>query len=287
VIRFIPPCTDAVRQRHVHQAELQLIYVLKGWINNEFEGHGQQMMSAVTCWLQPPGIKHTVLAGYLARRLGFPVRLIVPGFEGIYNTKWLRRIQVVDRPYMPKDDLGFQVGPDGKWMGEREYDPKSLILYPSGGQRLPGPGPYEIRGLAWTGAGVIRRVEVTSDGGRTWKDAKLQQPVLSKAYTRFVFPWNCNGEEIVIESRCTDEAGRTQALLSEVRKKWGDNPDNWRSSESPGERFSATQPWKITPDGNVHQAAYVPHMSPPPAPGTSAASPLHLNPGWKDESCFS
>ena len=61
VIRLIPPCTDEVRKRHVHDAELQLIYVLKGWIKNEFEGHGEQMMSAGSCWLQPPGIEHTVL----------------------------------------------------------------------------------------------------------------------------------------------------------------------------------------------------------------------------------
>ena len=218
---------------------------------------------------------------------GYPVRLVVPGWSGHNSTKWLRRIKVVDRPHMAKDDFGFRVGPDGKWIGEREFDPKSLILFPSGGQRLPGPGLYEIRGLAWTGAGVIRRVEVTTDGGRTWKDAKLQEPVLSKAYTRFVFPWNWNGEESVIESRCTDERGRTQALLSEIRKKWGDNPDNWRSSESPGERFSATQPWKITPVGSVRQAAFGPDMTPPPAPGTRAESPPHLNPDWKDESCFS
>ena len=218
---------------------------------------------------------------------GYPVRLLVPGWSGHNSMKWLRRIKVVDRPYMPKDDLGFRIGPDGKWMGEREYDPKSLITFPSGGQHLPGPGFYEISGLAWTGAGVIRRVEVTTDGGRTWKDAQLQEPVLSKAHTRLRFHWNGNEEECVIESRCPDEAGRSQVLLSEVRNQWGDNPDNWRSSESPGERFSATQPWKITPDGSVHQAAFGPHMTPPPAPGTAAAAPLNLNPGWKDESCFS
>ena len=218
---------------------------------------------------------------------GYPVRLLVPGWAGHNSIKWLRRIKVVDRPHMPKDDLGFTVGPDGKWMGEREFDPKSIITFPSGGQHLSGPGFYEIRGLAWTGAGVIRRVEVTTDGGRTWKDAQLQEPVLSKAHTRFRFPWNWSGEECVIESRCTDERGRTQMLLSDVRKRWGDNPDNWRSSESPGERFSATQPWKITRDGSVRQAAFGPDMTPPPAPGTRAASPPHLNPIWKDESCFS
>ena len=217
---------------------------------------------------------------------GYPVRLLVPGWAGHNSTKWLRRIKVVDRPHMAKDDWGFLLGPDGKWMGEREFDPKSIITFPSGGQRLPGPGLYEISGLACTGAGVIRRVAVTTDGGRTWKDAQLQAPVLSKAHTRFRLPWNWNGEECIIESRCTDEKGRTQALLSEIRKKWGENPDNWRSSESPGERFSGTQPWKITRDGVVHQAAFGPHLTPPLATGTTAAAPLPLNPGWKDESCF-
>jgi hypothetical protein len=61
VIRFVPPCTNAVRKRHVHQVDLQLVYVLKGWMKNEFEGHGEQMMSAGSCWLQPTGIAHTVL----------------------------------------------------------------------------------------------------------------------------------------------------------------------------------------------------------------------------------
>lgn len=61
VIRFVPPCTDEVRKRHLHEAELQMIYVLKGWVKNEFEGHGEQLMQAGSCWLQPPGIKHTVL----------------------------------------------------------------------------------------------------------------------------------------------------------------------------------------------------------------------------------
>jgi sulfane dehydrogenase subunit SoxC len=218
---------------------------------------------------------------------GYPVRLIVPGWAGHNSTKWLRRIKLVDRPQMAKDDLGFRTGPDGKWIGEREFDPKSLILYPSGGQRLSGgAGPYEIRGLAWTGAGVIRRVEVTTDGGRTWKDAKLQEPILSKAYTRFVFPWNWNEEETVIESRCTDEASRTQMLLSDIRKEWGDNPDNWRSSEAPGERFSGTQPWKILRDGSVHQAAFGPHMTPPAAPGTAASAAFPFNFSGKDSSCF-
>jgi mannose-6-phosphate isomerase-like protein (cupin superfamily) len=61
VIRFLGPCTDEVRKRHYHDTELQLVYVLKGWMKNEFEGHGEQLMQAGSCWLQPPGIEHTVL----------------------------------------------------------------------------------------------------------------------------------------------------------------------------------------------------------------------------------
>ena len=218
---------------------------------------------------------------------GYPLRLVVPGWAGHNSVKWLRRIKVTDRPYMAKDDLDFSVGPDGKWIAEREFEPKSIITFPSGGQKLSGPGLYEISGLAWTGGGAIRRVEVTTDGGRTWKDAQIQEPVLRLAHTRFRLPWNWNGEETVIESRCTDERGRTQTLLSEIRKKWGDNPTVWKSSNSPGERFSGTQPWKITSDGSVHQAAFGPHMTPPPAPGTPADTALHRNPGWKNQSCRS
>jgi sulfane dehydrogenase subunit SoxC len=215
---------------------------------------------------------------------GFPLRLIVPGWAGHNSVKWLRRIKVVDRAYMAKDDLGFREGSDGKMIGERPFEPKSLITFPSGGQRLPGPGFYEITGLAWTGGGAIRRVEVTTDGGRTWKDAQLQEPVLRLAHTRFRLAWEWNGEETVIESRCTDERGRTQVLLSDIRKKYGDNPENWISSDSAGERFSGTQPWKITRDGSVYQAAFGPHMTPPAAPGTSATA-IPLNSGGKDHSC--
>lgn len=149
---------------------------------------------------------------------------------------------------------------------------------------MPGPGFYEITGLAWTGGGAIRRVEVTTDGGRSWKDAQLQEPVLRLAHTRFRMAWEWNGEETVIESRCTDEQGRTQVLLSDIRKRYGDDPGKWRSSDSAGERFSGTQPWKITRDGSVHQAAFGPHMTPPPAPGTTAAAlPSYF--GAKNRSC--
>ena len=114
---------------------------------------------------------------------GYPLRLLVPGWQGISNVKWLRRIKVVDKPYMGmlESTTYPSLRPDGKarWF-QFEMGPKSVITRPSGGQRLTGPGFYEITGLAWSGAGAIRRVEVSTDGGRSWKDAELQGPVHPK-----------------------------------------------------------------------------------------------------------
>ena len=102
---------------------------------------------------------------------GFPLRLVVPGFEGIYNTKWLRRIKVVDRYYMTYNDYGH-INKDEQAAGlTLRWGPKSVITFPSGGQKLPGRGFYQITGLAWSGGGAVRRVEISTDGGRTWKDA--------------------------------------------------------------------------------------------------------------------
>lgn len=217
---------------------------------------------------------------------GYPVRLVVPGWSGHNSIKWLRTVKVTDRPYMAKDDLGFTQAADGSWIGEREFEPKSLITFPSGGQKLPGPGIYEIQGLAWTGGGVIRKVEVTTDGGRTWQEAQLQEPILPRAHTRFRLLWTWNGEETVVESRCTDERGRTQRLLSDIRREYGDDPDNWRSSRSAGERFSGTQPWKILRDGSVHQAAYGPHMSPPPRATARLINPIEEPPSRGGSTCL-
>ena len=118
---------------------------------------------------------------------GFPLRLMVPGFEGIYQTKCLRRIKVVDRYYMTYNDYGpSQSGPERR-RADHQIGPKSVITYPSGGQQLSGPGFYEITGLAWSGGGAVRRVEVSTDGGRTWKDAELRTPAYPMAHTRFGF----------------------------------------------------------------------------------------------------
>lgn len=217
---------------------------------------------------------------------GHPLRLVVPGWAGHNSVKWLRTVKVTDRPYMAKDDLGFKQAADGTWIGEREFEPKSVITFPSGGQKLSGPGIYEIQGLAWTGGGAIRKVEVTTDAGRTWKEAQLQEPILPRAHTRFRLLWTWNGEETVIESRCADERGHQQKMLSDIRKQYGDNPDDWKSSDSAGERFSGTQPWKILRDGSVHQAAFGPHMHPPPRSSARLSQPKTESGSTGGSSCL-
>jgi len=138
---------------------------------------------------------------------GFPLRLIVPGFEGIHQIKYLRRIKVVDRYYMTYDDYGH-INADPKAAAlALQIGPKSVITFPSGGQRLPGAGFYEISGLAWSGAGAIRKVEISTDGRQHWYDAELRSPAYPMAHTRFGFHWEWDGKECVLMSRCTDEVG--------------------------------------------------------------------------------
>jgi sulfane dehydrogenase subunit SoxC len=190
---------------------------------------------------------------------GYPLRLLVPGWEGINSVKWLRRIKLVDQPVMAMFESTRypSLRRDGKarWF-QFELGPKSVITYPSGGQRLSTPGFYEITGLAWSGGGAIRRVEVSTDGGRTWKDAELQPPVTSKAHTRFVFGWNWNREEAVLQSRSTDERGEVQPTIVEIAKIWRVEPDYFRDPYAIVGHFNAIQPWKVTRDGSVYNALF-------------------------------
>jgi sulfane dehydrogenase subunit SoxC len=190
---------------------------------------------------------------------GFPLRLVVPGFQGINNVKWLHRINVVDEPYMGMMEVTRypRLMPDGKsrWF-EFELGPKSVITRPSGGHHLPGPGFYEISGLAWSGGGTIRRVEVSTDGGKTWKDAKMQEPILRKAHTRFTIPWNWDGGEAMLMSRCTDDNGVVQPSLAEVARIWGTDPDFFKKSTLITSDMNAIQPWKVNADGSIKNAIF-------------------------------
>ena len=177
---------------------------------------------------------------------GYPLRLIVPGWTGNINVKWLRRITVVDRPYLTRMDGVGQptLMPDGKARQlQFVMEAKSVITFPSGGHQLPGPGLYEIRGLAWSGRGLVRRVEVSMDGGKTWRDAGLQAPILRFAHTRFRLDWRWDGREAVLQSRCTDETGYLQPTLVELVKVRGLNSIYFNN---------AIQSWKVAADGSVH-----------------------------------
>lgn len=177
---------------------------------------------------------------------GYPLRLVVPGAQGVSWVKWLRRIEVGDKPYAAKDETSHYVDlmPDGS---HRQYtsiqEAKSVITSPSGGQKLLSRGYYQITGLAWTGRGSVKKVEVSTDGGRNWREARLEGPVLPKALTRFNFDWVWDGDEALLQSRVTDTTGYVQphrAALREVRGSRSIYHNN------------AIQTWRVFPDGEVH-----------------------------------
>jgi sulfane dehydrogenase subunit SoxC len=179
---------------------------------------------------------------------GFPLRLMVPGFEGIFHTKYLRRIKVVDRYYMNYNDYGH-LDRDPKIAAlEYQIGPKSVITFPSGGQQLPGRGFYEIRGLAWSGGGAIRKVEVSTDGGRRWNNAEIKGTAQRMAHARFTYQWNWDGNETELLSRCTDEIGQVQPSRAQLAKYWNKPLDP--SFNVPG-LDNTIQPWRIAGDGSV------------------------------------
>ncbi|HMC33939.1 MAG TPA: sulfite dehydrogenase, partial [Myxococcales bacterium] len=150
---------------------------------------------------------------------GYPVRLLLPGFEGNMNVKWLRRLKVTEEPTYTKDETSkyTDLQPDGRALQFTfEMGVKSVITRPSSTMKLPRTGFYEISGIAWSGAGRIRRVEVSTDRGATWAEAALTGEERPKALVRFRLPWEWTGREAVLQSRATDEKGRRQP----VRKAW-------------------------------------------------------------------
>jgi sulfane dehydrogenase subunit SoxC len=184
---------------------------------------------------------------------GFPLRLLVPGFEGIYNTKWLRRIKVVDRYYLTYDDYGH-ISKDPEVAALTfQWGPKSVITFPSGGQQLSGPGFYQISGLAWSGGGAVRKVEVSTDGGQTWEVAQIQGAVHPMAHTRFGLEWKWEGRECVLQSRCTDELGQVQPTRAQLAKFFNVASDYYKTHGVQG-TDNTIQPWRVAGDGSVHNA---------------------------------
>jgi sulfane dehydrogenase subunit SoxC len=177
---------------------------------------------------------------------GYPMRLFVPGWEGNVNVKWLHRLEVTDAPAHTKDESGLYSEVLSNGDIERftfHMDVKSVITHPSGKQTLPeAKGFYEISGLAWSGYGKIRKVEVSADNGKTWAHARLDGPVLDKALTRFSIPWQWDGAATTLLSRATDEHGRIQPPRNQWKRKYAGHSFN---------HYNAVQAWKIDRAGKV------------------------------------
>ena len=150
---------------------------------------------------------------------GYPMRLLLPGWEGVLNVKWVRRIELSDQPVMARNETSkyTELLPSGKSrMFTLEMEAKSVITSPVSGTSIPEPGLFQITGLAWSGRGKVKKVEVSADNGETWAVAALDGPVISKAFTRFRMPWRWDGKPAHLKSRVTDETGYVQPERDEL-----------------------------------------------------------------------
>ena len=176
---------------------------------------------------------------------GYPVRLLLPGWEGNTSVKWLRRLKATEGPTHTKDETSKYTDPlpDGRALQFTfEMGVKSVITKPSSSMTLPRLGFYEISGIAWSGAGRIRRVEVSTDGGSTWADAALAGEERAKSLVRFRLPWEWTGKAAVLQSRATDDKGRVQPLRKD-----------WIARFAPDIRFhnNSIISWAVGADGSV------------------------------------
>lgn len=175
---------------------------------------------------------------------GYPLRLVISGWEGNTCIKWLRRLKLGTAPFMTREETSHYTDlmPDGT---ARQFtfvmEAKSVITSPSGGQRIER-GFVEIRGLAWSGRGLVTKVEVSVDGGQTWMEAQLQEPILSQCHTRFRFGWRWSGEEAILQSRCTDDTGYTQPTRAALIAARGSNSKY---------HYNGIQSWKVDRNGRV------------------------------------
>ncbi len=176
---------------------------------------------------------------------GYPLRLLLPGYEGNMNVKWLHRLKLGDQPFETREETSKYTSllPDGT---AKQFnfvmEVKSVITRPSPGRGLSQPGFYEISGLAWSGRGRIARVEVSTDEGTTWRDAALQDPVLPKCLTRFRLPWTWDGGPAMLQSRATDETGAVQPTRASLLAERGPNFFY---------HYNAINTWRIAPGGEA------------------------------------
>ncbi|MES2149370.1 MAG: sulfite dehydrogenase [Pseudomonadota bacterium] len=176
---------------------------------------------------------------------GYPLRLVVPGVQGVSWVKYLRRLKVGDQRFDTREESLHYVDlmPDGQ---HRQYtsvqECKSVITTPSGGQTLLGAGLFNISGIAWSGRGRVKRVDVSVDGGRNWRTARFDGLVLPKALTRFSLPWEWNGEPAILQSRAIDDTGYVQPKIAQLRALRGSRSIYHNN---------AIQSWQVAPGGDV------------------------------------
>lgn len=185
---------------------------------------------------------------------GYPMRLLLPGWEGNMSIKWLRQIKLVDQPSMSHSEARTYtpILPDGKaYQFYFLQEVKSFITHPSPGLNLNGPGLYEISGIAYSANGRISKVMVSADGGKTWAEAALQGPLHEKAFTRFRVPWHWDGGPAVLLSRALDNAGNLQPIRAEFVAKRGEATKVPSVKGFPSQHYNATTSWGIDSDGQV------------------------------------
>jgi sulfane dehydrogenase subunit SoxC len=186
---------------------------------------------------------------------GYPMRLLLPGYEGNMNTKFLRRLYITDQPAMTFYETRnySPLLPDGK--AYRFYfvnEIKSFITKPSFGMKMNGPGYYEISGLAYSGTGAITKVRVSADGGKSWGEAAVEGPVSPKAFTRFRMPWRWDGQPVTITSRAWDDSGAVQPLRADFIKVRGVTKEPVKSPYAfPNNHYNSLTAWGIESSGEI------------------------------------
>ncbi len=182
----------------------------------------------------------------LRHEQGYPIRLIVPGWQGNMNVKWLRRLKIGDKPWFTHEETSkyTELRADGKAYGFTwPIYAKSVITFPCPEMHVKGPGVYEVRGFAWSGLGKIKQVDVSFDGGVNYTRARLDGPVQPKCFTRFTCEWRWDGKPALLQSRAIDETGFVQPTIAELRAMRGSNGVYNNNS---------IQTWEVKADGSVN-----------------------------------
>jgi sulfane dehydrogenase subunit SoxC len=188
---------------------------------------------------------------------GYPIRLLLPGYEGNMNIKYLRRIKLLPEAALSYWEAQIYTEPLPNGTAYQFYfvnEVKSFITRPSPGRALQQPGLYEISGVAYSGQGRISKVMVSADGGQSWAEAALQPPVLSMAFTRFRTPWQWNGGPAVLQSRAWDEAGNAQPTRAEFVAARGELPSVPPLLAFENHHFNAVTSWAVDQKGEVTHA---------------------------------